>query len=138
MGIPTITAQQAYNLALALMKERDSTDYSTYALGIINILQGELYPFSDTYTVSTAGTRPVLTPLNSLSDVLLVDDFIGQSVLPYGLAAQLLQGEDDAKAAFFQQRYEELRDNLACRIPSSFAEIEDEYGGIEYGEYSAW
>jgi hypothetical protein len=125
MGTPTVTAQQVYNIALGLMKETDSTDYSNYAIAIMTTLQNELYPYSDTYEVVTGGTRPTVAAIVALTDTLQVDDFIAQSVLPYGLAAHLLLGENDAQANFFQQRYDELKINLAARIPSSFAEIDD-------------
>jgi hypothetical protein len=122
------TGTQILNLALPLMDETDTAEYSTRALSIINMLCGELYRFSDTYTVATPGTRPVLVPTTSLSSAVGVDDHLAQVVIPYGLAAQLLLGSDDLKANFLQQRYEELR--RASVIPVESESITDIYGGL--------
>jgi hypothetical protein len=126
------TGTQILDLALPLMDETDSAEYSARALSIINMLSGELYRFSDTYTVTTAGIRPVLVPITSLSSTVGVDDHLAQVVMPYGLAAQLLLGSDDSKANFLQQRYEELR--RASVIPVESESITDLYGGIGHYE----
>lgn len=59
-------------------------------------------------------------------------------MLPYGLAAHLLLDENTNAAGFFQQRYEELKSQLARGLPRESEDIEDRYGGIEYGEFSRW
>jgi hypothetical protein len=119
-------AQTALDNALVLMDEVGSTEYNTKALAAINMLCGELLRYSDTYTVATAGKRPVLTPITTLSSVVGIDDYLAQSVLPYGLASQLLLGSDDTKANFLQQRYEELRNRAA--FPTVSEDITNLYG----------
>ena len=135
----TTTAQRALDLALGLMDETGSSEYNANALLCINRLCGEIYPYSDTYTVATAGTRPVATIIISLADVLTdIDDVLANTVLPYGLASELLliDGEND-KANYCLQRYQELLRQI--KTPAAeFTAIEDVYGGIEYGEFSAW
>lgn len=59
-------------------------------------------------------------------------------MLPYGLAAHLLLDENPGAAGYFQQRYDELRALLSRGLPQESEEIEDRYGGIEYGEFSRW
>ena len=115
----------------------DNTQYKQRVLGILNCLQQELYPLSDSYAVVTAGKRPVLARLEQLRDLVGLDDYLTQTVLPCGLAAHLLLDENPAAASFFQQRYEELKAS-AKRLPSSFEAIEDAYGGIEHGAFSKW
>ena len=73
-----------------------------------------------------------------IEDVIDLDDYICQSVLPYGLAAHLLMQEDLTSANYFQQRYEELKRMLEKGLPTVSEDIEDIYGGIEYCEFSRW
>ena len=58
--------------------------------------------------------------------------------LPYGLAANLLIDENPSAASFYQQRYEELRAWYLARVQALSGDIANLYGGIEYGEFSAW
>jgi hypothetical protein len=76
--------------------------------------------------------------LSEIDDEIDLDDYICQSVLPYGLAAHLLMQEDLTSASYFQQRYEELKRDLERGLPTVSEDIEDVYGGIEYGEFSRW
>ena len=140
------TVIDVFDIAMGLMDEISSTgasesadtaEYRTRTLRIINNLQQELYPLSDSYAVAAAGKRPVLARLAVLTDVIGLDDYLTQTVLPYGLAAALLLDENPAVASFFQQRYEELK-RLARSVPAAFSAIEDVYGGIEHGQFSRW
>ena len=72
-------------------------------LEILNVLRQEVYPCSKTFVYGN-----ICPELKSLEQFLELDDTAAQLILPFGLAAQLLLGEDDLKASFFQQRYEEL------------------------------
>ena len=140
------TVTDVFDIAMGLMDEISSTgasesadtaDYRDRTLRIINNLQQELYPLSDSYVVEAAGKRPMLARLAALTDAMSLDDYLTQTVLPYGLAAALLLGENPAVASFFQQRYEELK-LLARSVPAAFSAIEDVYGGIEHGQFSRW
>lgn len=115
----------------------DNREYRQRTLFILNTLRGELYPYSDTWEESADGKRPVAPVLTEMEQETGLDDFLSQSVLPYGLAAHLLLSEDAAAASFFQQRYEELRDRRS-NVPARSAQITDLYGGIEYGEFGRW
>lgn len=142
------TAQTIYEMAIALMDsmsdtgEADTTDNAEYknrTLPILNILRGELYPFSDTYEKDDEG-RPVATLIRAFDKPIDLDDYICQSVMPYGLAAHLLLAEDPATANFFQQRYDELKQTLARGLPNKSEDIEDVYGGggWPHNDYGAW
>lgn len=149
MSAPTTTAQQVFDITMGLIDEvngssgatdtADTREYRVRALYILNALRGELYPYSDTYTAATDGSRPIAPAILAFDGIIQLDDHICQSVLPYGLAAQLLLGEDPSSASFFQQRYEELRDGLTKGFPKSSESIVDVYGVCtEYNEFSRW
>jgi len=141
----TTTTQNVFDLAMGLSDNicsaglsdtSDNSEYKIRTLRILNALRLELYPLSDTYTMTTAGMRPQNASLSAFSDVIDLDDYLAQTVLPYGLAAALLLDENPNVASFFQQRYEELK--VASKIPNEFEAIENVYGGQCYNEYSRW
>lgn len=149
MANPTTTAQRVFDLAMGLMDEvnetsggtddADTREYKVRTLLILNALRGELFPYSDTYAAEEPGKRPILAVIQSFDQVIGMDDYICQSVLPYGLAAQLLLDENPDSASFFQQRYEEMRMNLAKGLPQQSEAISDVYGIVSpYNEFSRW
>lgn len=151
MAAPTTTAQRVFDIAMALIDEvnessgatdtADTREYKVRTLLILNALRGELYPYSDTYPApAEAGTRPIAPVIESFTDVIGLDDYICQTVMPYGLAAQLLADENPTLAGFLQQRYEELRNGLMRGLPQSAEAIEDVYGvwNHPYNEFSRW
>lgn len=141
------TAQQVYEMAIALMDSQndtgqadvaDNNEYKTRTLPILNILRGELYPFSDTHETDDEG-RPIAALIRSFDKPIDLDDYICQSVMPYGLAAHLLLAEDPATANFFQQRYDELKLTLSRGLPAQSEDIIDVYGGTNpHSEYAWW
>lgn len=150
MAEPTTTAQRVFDIAMGLMDEvnessgatdtSDTREYKVRTLLILNALRGELYPFSDTFLVEEEGKRPIVAVIQNFTDIIQLDDYICQTVMPYGLAAQLLMDENPTAAAFLQQRYEELRDKLSKGLPQSMGAIEDVYGILNhpYNEFSRW
>lgn len=150
MAEPTTTVQKVFDIAMGLMDETnestgatdtaDTREYKVRTLLILNALRGELFPYSDTFPEATDGKRPILKYLEAFSDVIGMDDYICQSVLPYGLAAQLLMDENPTAANFLQMRYEELRNGLARGLPRTSESIEDVYGVMyhPYNEFGRW
>lgn len=149
MPAPTTTAQRVFDITMGLIDEvnensgetdtADTREYKVRTLLILNALRGELYPYSDTYDVETAGERPIVSVIQDFDTPIDLDDYICQSVMPYGLAAHLLLDENPASASFFQQRYEELRNNLSKGLLKTAEAITDCYGvGFEYNEFSRW
>lgn len=143
-------AQTIYEAAIALMDSMsdsgnadvaDNNEYKHRTLPILNILRGELYPFSDTYETDDEG-RPIVNLIRDFTKPIDLDDYICQSVMPYGLAAHLLLQEDPAAANFCQQRYDELKMRLSVGMPTISADVEDVYGskgGIDpYNEFAQW
>ena len=147
----TTTAEKVFELAINLMDElndsgeydyADTDEYRNRTLGILNILKGELYPFSDTFRKNQEwerGRRPIVSAITAFDQVIDLDDYICQSVMPYGLAAHLLMDENPASAGFFQQRYDELKAQLMRGMPAESEEITDVYGGLgPYNEFGMW
>lgn len=127
------TANWVFDRAIHLMDEQNETngktrtqdtkEYEYRTLSILNVLRNELYPYSDTYEVRTDGRRPVCVELTSMEQPIDLDDALCQSVLPYGLAAHLLLGENDTMASFFNQRYAEMLNELRSRSTAEFEDI---------------
>lgn len=142
-------SQGVFDLTMAMIDEvnesgatdhADTKEYKDRSLHIINVLQGELYMYSDTYELPEKGRRGVAIPvLNFEEEIVSLDDYICRSVLPYGLAAHLLLDENPSAAGFFQQRYEELKRALSRGLLSESEDIIDVYGGrYEHCEFSHW
>lgn len=141
-------AQYVFETAMTLMDElneatgkadtSDTKEYKNRTLKILNILRGELFPYSDTFTAGVAGKRPICPAIDDFTSAIGLDDYICQSVLPYGLAAHLLMQEDPTSANYFQQRYDELKSLLARGLPAESEDIGDVYGGFPYNEFSRW
>lgn len=133
-------AEWVFSRAIHLMDEQnestgetktaDTKEYRLRTLSILNILRNELYPYSDTYEPSIGRKRPVCQMIATFEEDIGLDDVLAQSILPYGLAAHLLIGENDALASFFNQRYTELINTLAAKAPSEWESIEPAYGSI--------
>jgi hypothetical protein len=116
-----ITAQDTFITAMNLIDEEseDGTydgypdEYKKKSWSILTLLQSELLPASASPSVITDNTS-----------VFQVDDRTGLTVLPYGLAAHLLMNEDQNRAAFFNNRYDELK----RKRPAIITKIKDVYG----------
>ena len=109
-------------------RTQDTKEYEYRTLSILNVLRNELYPYSDTYEVRSDGKRAVPPELKSLEQPIDLDDAICQSVMPYGLAAHLLLGENDSMASFFNQRYMEMLNQLKSRATAVWEDIPFYFG----------
>lgn len=147
-------AQMVFDLAMALMDEideqgrtdnQDTKEYKNRTLGILNILRGELHPYSDdTYPKEPGSTegvslRPIAPLISNFEDAICLDDYLCQSVMPYGLAAHLLLDENPSSASFFQQKYDELKASAARGLPQVATDIEDVYSGCwPHNDFGWW
>lgn len=147
----SITGMDVFQRSITIMDElsdegkykyEDTEEYRLRTLAILNVLQQELYPFSDTYRKNSeweSGRRPVAAQLEDLYSEIDLDDYCAGTVLPYGLAAHLLMAEDPSSANFCQQRYDELKASLQRGMPAESEDITDLYGGLEpYNEFGMW
>lgn len=141
-------AQWIFEKAMHLMDEvnestgqadtNDTKEYKNRALPILNVLRNECFPASDTYRVVQEGKRPICPEIEDFTSDIGLDDYICQSVLPYGLAAHLLLDENPSVASYFQQRYEEALRQAKQSLPTTAQDIEDLYGGIGHGRFAWW
>lgn len=115
----------------------DTEEYRNRTIGIMNILISECYPFSDEKdnTKLDSAWRAVEEFDDSLKGI---DNTLALGVMPYGLAANLLTDENPTAANYYQQRYEALLAAKRIRMQADVGEIENVYGGIEYGYFSRW
>lgn len=142
------TAQNVFDTTMALIDEvnestgatdtSDTREYKQRTLAILNLLRGELYPYSDTFENGAGKTRPIVKIIADFEEPILLDDYICQSVLPYGLAAHLLLDENPSAAGFFNGRYNELKAMLQRGLGGVSEDITDVYGGLTYNEFSRW
>lgn len=151
----TTTGKRVFDLTMGLIDEvnenngatdtADTKEYKVRTPYILNVLRGELYYISDTFNdpEQEAGKRPICPVIEDLEQIIDLDDFVAQTILPYGLAAHLLLQEDTVSANYFQQRYDELKAKYGSAVPANGSEsIENVYSGcgcgIEYGWFSRW
>ena len=126
-------ANWVFDRAIHLMDEQyeqsgetrtvDTKEYEYRTLSILNVLRHELYPYSDTFEFRTDGKRQICPELTAFDQAIDLDDAIAQGVLPYGLAAHLLLGENNTLAAFFNQRYAELVHEIGSRRMAQWEDI---------------
>ena len=116
----------------------DTKEYSLRTPDILNTYLNVVYPFSDTYTAREDGKRPYLEPVSSMTDTMDLDAYICMSVLPYALAAGLVKEENPSIANTALQIYAENLGHARSTLPASVEDVENVYGGIEYGEFSRW
>ena len=131
------TAQWVFDRSIELMNEMDDStgqtmtadtkEYQVRALGLINTLRNELYPYSDTYEASADGKRPVCPVLTSFEQYLDLDDVVAQTILPYGLAAHLQLDDNPTMASFFNDRYQELIYSVGAKKPAVWEGIPSMY-----------
>lgn len=131
---------EVFDSAMALMDELDESgaargarteDYAHRTPGIVKALLAELRAMT--------GARWRCMDVRGMDDPLPgVEETYARSALAYGLAAALLVDENPNSAAFFHERYEELRNLHLARLPAEPGRIRDVYGGIEYGRFAGW
>lgn len=133
-------AKWVFDKAIYLMDEQsestgqtqtaDTKEYEYRSVPILNVLRHELYPISDNYKTRDDGKRSVSAEIQSLDDYIDLDDVVAQGIMPYGLAAHLLLGENDTMANYFSQRYSEMYASALRSLPSQWEDIPMHYGGL--------
>ncbi|MDR0906716.1 MAG: hypothetical protein LBN00_11205 [Oscillospiraceae bacterium] len=133
------TLKEAFAITMSLIDELNENgeaetlsnrDFEHRAPGIVAVLLGELYPYSDTYASPTAGKRAICPPIAGFDDALPLDDFLSRSVLPCALAARLMLDENPAVAAYYERRYMELLGKYGTMHAATPEPIADVYGGL--------
>lgn len=128
-----------FNASMSLMDElsatgaaqtRDTQEYLNRTPAILNILTAE-------FCALTGGNFMAVEAAGD--DLIGIPDGYALSVLPYGLAANLLVDENPTAASFYQQRYEDMMRKFIAHMPAEFESITEVYGmNNEYGGFSRW
>lgn len=128
-----------FDIAMSLMDElsaegesqsKDTLEYEHRTPRIMNILTAE-------YMV-LVGDASSWAFAEGMDDMTPATQNYAVTVMPYGLAANLLIDENPTAASFFQQRYEELRSVYLAKSAATISDIENVYGGNEYSQFSRW
>ena len=135
------TAQNIFDMTMGLIDEisdtgatvhTDTQEYRQRTLFILNVLRGECWAYSATRRSDNCPA------IQTMDEEIGLDDKLAQTVLPYGLAAQLLLDENPTAASFYQQRYEELLLRIGRQLSAASEDITDVYGGLAHCEYGRW
>jgi len=147
MAEPGTKVSDVFEKAIKLMDEQaengqvqwsDTEEYQNRTLAIVNVLLGECYPYSDTRAVAEPGKRPIPRPVTAFEDVVSLDDILARTVLPYGLAAELVKNDDPALGSYFLQRYQELLNIQGRMLPTAWQPVEDIYAVTEHRSFARW
>lgn len=142
-----MTVQDVFDIAIRLMDEQnestgntataDTKEYAVRACSLLNSRIDEVYSLSSTY--SPEAGKPCEYPgmLSAMTDEIKMDTRLVRGVLPYLLAALLLEGEAPDQAAYFDRQYQQKMNNISG-APGMFSSIVDVYGGIGGGEFGKW
>ena len=139
-----VTVQQIFDMAIHLMDEQnesnggtntvDTQEYKFRTISILNSVIPALYPYSGNFEPGISG-RPLPQILvcedyrnPDFQQAVDLDDVLCLTVLPYYLAAQLLNAENEVLSAWFMNRYREAFNDLRNRIPADFEKISTPYG----------
>lgn len=135
-----ILAGNIFEFAMALLDElgdegsaynERTGDYELRTPAILNSLLAE--------ERTLLGKDEYFEPVESMeSELDGIDESYALGPMQYGLAAALVADENPALAAFLESRYEELRDRYAITYCSRMEDIENWYGGLEYGQFGRW
>ena len=128
----------AQNESTGSTETTDTKEYLLRTPSLLNSILNRAYPYSDTYR-AVAEKRPVHPAVTSANDMVEMDDYICLTVLPYGLAALLVNPEgENATASFLWQMFEEGLMTARNSLPAGIEPVESAYGGLEYGWFSKW
>ena len=107
------TANEIYTAALALMGATDdAARYQDRALAGINLLVTDLFALDRALKGEAAAVAAAIPPLETLQDTTDLTDVLTRTLVPIGLAAFLLNEEEEQRAAFFQRLYRSEKEIL--------------------------
>lgn len=126
-----ITAQQVFDTAIMLMDQQSEAngrtlteDNQEYRFRTLPILSTLLPRLGATETLKL----PEDPAMPDLSQMVPLEDSLCLGALPYGLAACLLAGENEALAGWFQDRFRENTAALPGGSTGVFRQIAVPYG----------
>lgn len=135
-----VTVQNIFDMAIHILDEQsestgatktsDTDEYRFRTISILNSAIPVLWPFSESYDPEE--DVPVLDADDyknpDLDQIVEIDDRLALSVLPYFLAAKLIQTENESLAALCMTQYREAFQDLRTRGKGTFERIQTSYG----------
>nr|DAR87231.1 MAG TPA: hypothetical protein [Caudoviricetes sp.] len=122
-----MTGNDILDNALALMFEerQRSPDYVSYAPRILNMLLPETFGVNNQLR-RLAGKEPLAAPpvISTLEEEVAYEDDLVRSVLPWGLAAWLLMGDEEGRYPDYLSMYIQQANRATQLIPE---QVEDVY-----------
>lgn len=135
-----MTGKDIFDIAINLMDEQNESsgetvtaDTKEYELRSVRLLNA-VFP----RLCMLVGVP--FTAISSLEDKAPVSDSVCSGVASYELAALLVQtdGDSDMAERFRRDAENNLSEIVSRLSPGESEDIEDSYGGIEFGEFSRW
>ena len=134
------TVQKIFDMAIHILDEQsestgatvtaDTDEYRYRSISILNSIIPVLAPFSSEYD---AADPPM--PLDAsdyknpdLDQIIQLDDRLSLGLLPWFLAAKLIQTENEALSALCLNQYREAFQQLRDHSPGSWETIQTSYG----------
>lgn len=134
------TVQQIYDMAIHILDEQsessgatiteDTTEYKYRTISILNSVIPALAPFSSEYD-------PLDPPMAldwsdyknpDMEQIIQLDDRLSLPLLPYFLAAKLIQTENESLAALCMNQYNNTLQDIRSRTPAAFEKIPISHG----------
>lgn len=134
------TVQQIYDMAIHILDEQsessgttmteDTAEYKFRTISILNSVIPALAPFSSEY--DPLDPPPALDWSDyrnpDMDQIIQLDDRLSLPLLPYFLAAKLIQTENESLAALCMNQYNMTLQDIRSRAPATFEKIPISHG----------
>lgn len=134
------TVQQIYDMAIHILDEQsessgitmteDTAEYKFRTISILNSVIPALAPFSSEY--DSLDPPPALDWSDyknpDMDQIIQLDDRLSLPLLPYFLAAKLIQTENESLAALCMNQYNMTLQDIRSRAPATFEKIPISHG----------
>lgn len=134
------TVQQIYDMAIHILDEQsessgttmteDTAEYKFRTISILNSVIPALAPFSSEYDPLNPPTALDWSDYKNpdMDQIIQLDDRLSLPLLPYFLAAKLIQTENESLAALCMNQYNMTLQDIRSRAPAAFEKIPISHG----------
>lgn len=134
------TVQQIYDMAIHILDEQaessgatvteDTDEYRYRTISILNSIIPVLAPFSSDYDPTDPPMALDWSDYKNpdLDQIIQLDDRLSLGLLPYFLAAKLIQTENESLSVLCLSQYREAFQQLRDHSPGSWEKITPSYG----------
>lgn len=134
------TVQQIYDMAIHILDEQsessgdtiteDTAEYKYRTISILNSVIPALAPFSSEYDPLDPPVALDWSDYKNpdMEQIIQLDDRLSLPLLPYFLAAKLIQSENESLAAACMNQYNSTLQDIRSRAPAAFERIPISHG----------